>query len=70
MADNKPKLYCLMSKIRSIDLFGPRVQLRLNNKKEYKTTLGGCFTVILFLATAFVAFSNITQLVLRTNPTM
>ena len=60
----------ILKEVRKLDLFGPRVQLRFHNKKEYKTTFGGCFTILLFIGTILLAFTYIQEMISRQNPTV
>jgi hypothetical protein len=40
-----------LKKLRKLDVFGSKIDLRFNNKKVYKTNCGLCLTLLVSLIT-------------------
>jgi hypothetical protein len=54
--------------IQSADYFGQRVELSFNSAREFRTTFGGVFSILMYLACLAFVISIGVQLILRENP--
>lgn len=49
--------------LRDLDLFAEPVQLKFNSKSTYKTTVGGCVSIIFLIVSTFIIAAFLKSLI-------
>ena len=54
--------------LKNIDIFGRKTELKINKHSKFKTTIGGCFTLVLIILCVFLFLSFGSDMFYHQNP--
>lgn len=67
---NKTKRKCRMLEFTPLDIFGSPVEFNINGQNNYKTVVGFCWTIVMFLLMIAAAVYYMMILIDKSNVTM